>query len=122
MKTVLVVELEDDVNLDDVEIRYAVQDKYGLPEKAEVDGVKLRPLPEQMLWGHTSDFIEGYNACLDEITGETDKEKPDDTADIIRKWERYCDCGAKMRPNRAGGWYCPACHRTMKSILFKRVK
>lgn len=72
MKTVLLVELDDDINLDDVEIRYAVQDKYGLPVKAEVDGVKLRPLPEQMLWGHTADFIEGYNACLDEIMGETE--------------------------------------------------
>ena len=30
----------------------------------------LRPLPEQMTWGHTADFIEGYNACIDEILGE----------------------------------------------------
>lgn len=32
----------------------------------------LRPLPEKMSWGHTVDYIEGYNACLDEITGETE--------------------------------------------------
>ena len=30
----------------------------------------LRPMPEQMSWGHTADYIEGYNACLEEITGE----------------------------------------------------
>lgn len=30
----------------------------------------LRPLPQKMSWGHTSDFIEGYNACIDEIAGE----------------------------------------------------
>lgn len=28
----------------------------------------LRPMPEQMSWGHTADYIEGYNACLEEIT------------------------------------------------------
>ena len=32
----------------------------------------LRPMPEQMSWGHTADYIEGYNACLDEIMGETE--------------------------------------------------
>ena len=30
----------------------------------------LRPMPEQMSWGHTVDYIEGYNACLDELTQE----------------------------------------------------
>ena len=30
----------------------------------------LRPMPEQMSWGHTADYIEGYNACLEEIMGE----------------------------------------------------
>lgn len=35
-------------------------------------GCPLKPLPEQMSWGHTSDFIEGYNACLEEIMGETE--------------------------------------------------
>lgn len=45
MNAVLIVELDDDINLEDVEINYIVQDKYGNPIKAEVDGVKLRPLP-----------------------------------------------------------------------------
>lgn len=65
-------------------------------------------------------YTMGWNDCLREITGETDKEELDDM-DIIRKWERYCDCGAKMIPNETGGWECPVCHKTMKSILFKRV-
>lgn len=53
---------------------------------------------------------------LDDGAGEADK-----ASDIIRKWERYCDCGAKMVATATGGWYCPACHKTMKSILVKRV-
>lgn len=32
----------------------------------------LKPIPEQMSWGHTADYIEGYNACLEEILGETE--------------------------------------------------
>ena len=32
----------------------------------------LRPMPEQMSWGHATDYIYGWNDCLDEITGETD--------------------------------------------------
>lgn len=32
----------------------------------------LRPLPEQMTWGHTADYIYGWNDCLDEILGETE--------------------------------------------------
>ena len=32
----------------------------------------LRPMPEQMSWGHTADYIDGYNACLEEILGETE--------------------------------------------------
>lgn len=44
MKAVLVIELEDDVNLNDIEIRYVIQDKYGIPVKEEVDGRPLKPL------------------------------------------------------------------------------
>ena len=37
----------------------------------------LRPLPEANTWdvtenGHVTEFAEGWNACLDEITGETE--------------------------------------------------
>lgn len=32
----------------------------------------LKPLPQKMTWGHTSEYIDGYNACLDEILGETE--------------------------------------------------
>lgn len=32
----------------------------------------LKPLPDRMRWGHSSDYICGYNACLDEIVGETE--------------------------------------------------
>ena len=97
--------------------------------KAYDDGNKiqewcpLRPLPtkkqEEKRW-YSEDYSIGWNDCLDAIEGDANKEKHD--ADIIKRWERYCSCGEKMMPNTAGGWYCPVCHRTMNSILFKRVK
>lgn len=70
MKAILVIELEDDVNLNDIEIRYVIQDKYGMPIKAEVDGCPLRPLPEKYDIGKMREQ-KGWNACLDEITGES---------------------------------------------------
>lgn len=80
MNAVLIVELDDDVNLEDVEINYIVQDKYGNPIKAEVDGVKLRPLPKYMHMGLDNELEEiifqmGFNTCLNEIKealGETE--------------------------------------------------
>lgn len=76
MKAVLVVELDDDINLDDVEIRYAIQNMYGMPIKAEVDGARLRPLPKKkavaMTMYENHEYKQGFNACLDEITGETE--------------------------------------------------
>ena len=41
-------------------------------EKERPSWCLLRPLPEQMSWGHTADYIYGYNDCLAEITGETE--------------------------------------------------
>ena len=41
-------------------------------ENEWVEDVVIRPLPQKMSWGHTADYIEGYNACIDEITGETE--------------------------------------------------
>ena len=41
-------------------------------EDDKPDWCPLRPMPEQMSWGHTIDYIEGYNACLEEILGETE--------------------------------------------------
>lgn len=77
MKAILVIELDDDVNLEEVEIRYAIQDMYGMPVKAEVDGCPLKPLPQKQEHreGLCSDYIlgfeDGWNDCLEEITGET---------------------------------------------------
>ena len=45
-------------------------DEYINPSKGKPDWCPLRPMPEQMSWGHTADYIEGYNACLEEIMGE----------------------------------------------------
>ena len=37
----------------------------------------LKPMPEKNTWditknGHVTEYAEGYNACLDEILGETE--------------------------------------------------
>ena len=76
MKAILIIELEDDVNLNDVEIRYVIQDRYGMPVKAEVDGYPLKPLPsrknndESVMVGSLQmdiGYILGWNECLEEI-------------------------------------------------------
>ena len=86
MKAILAIELKDDVNLNDIEIRYVIQDKYGTPIKAEVDGCPLRPLPERKHpdgeatihtgvsyeQGYIDGHEHGWDACLYEITGETE--------------------------------------------------
>ena len=47
-------------------------DRYNIPSWCP-----LRPLPETNTWdvtenGHVTEFAEGWNACLKEITGETE--------------------------------------------------
>ena len=37
-----------------------------------VDVQKVRPLPEKHTWGHSMEYADGYNACLNEITGEVE--------------------------------------------------
>lgn len=77
MKAILVIDLNDDVNLEDVEISYVIQDKYGMPVKAEVDGCPLKPMPQprEMTNADSSNpWIDenaiGFNECLAEILGE----------------------------------------------------
>lgn len=76
MKAILVIEIDNTVNLDDVEIRYAIQDMYGLPVKAEVEGCKLKPMPKKIIetesdktYWECPEFYDGYNVCIDEILG-----------------------------------------------------
>lgn len=75
MKAVLVIDMPN--NCEECEIIYL--QAHG--ERSSCDSgdwskrpswCPLRPLPEKMTWGHTVDYIEGYNACLEEITGETE--------------------------------------------------
>ena len=75
MKAILVIELDDDVNLEEVEIRYAIQDMYGMPVKAEVDGCPLKPMPHSKQMENrwfSDDYSKGWNDCLEEILGETE--------------------------------------------------
>lgn len=66
MKAVLVVDIDDDMI---GEVDYTV-----LSKKEMVNGrAKLRPLPHKLQadW-YTGGYKEGFNACLEEITGETE--------------------------------------------------
>ena len=86
MKAILVIDLEDDTNLNNVFVRYVVQDIYGQPIKAEVGGSKLKPMPEKLKHWQYADLYKrwnisdkqinaevfGYNKCIDEITGENE--------------------------------------------------
>ena len=136
-KAVLVIDMPDDVSLDEWFAKIHV-DRLKIPVEEMMKGipfdeskmfnfVHLRPLPgkdnkaKASSGAYTRGYSKGWNACLDEITGETDKEKLDDNVDIVRKWARYCVCGTRMVATETGGWYCPSCHKTMKSILVKRV-
>jgi len=66
MKAILVIDIDDDMI---GEVDYTVLSKSEM-----VNGrTKLRPLPEMNTWdvtenGHVTEFAEGWNACLDEIT------------------------------------------------------
>ena len=78
MKAIALIELPDDTDLNDVEIRYAVQDLYGMPIVAEVEGKKLRPMPEQYCISNnpemtsTDMYFLGWNKCIKKIMGETE--------------------------------------------------
>lgn len=77
MKAVLVIDLPDDINVDDVGISYIVQQWSGLPVKAQVEHIPLKPLPKKAeivkgVNGFQEIYNDGWNACLEEITGETE--------------------------------------------------
>lgn len=69
MKAVLVIDLNDDVNLEEAEIRYAIHDKYGMPIKTEVDGCHLKQLPQKKNTDFHPNIVyaNGWNDCLEEI-------------------------------------------------------
>ena len=100
-KAILVFELADDVNINEIEIRYLILNKYGMVIKADADGCPIKLMPEKKEVEvneiedimHTEYSIEdiytnkyiatirlatdklislGWNACLDEIKGETE--------------------------------------------------
>lgn len=81
MKAILVIDLPDEINSEEykgfltVDRFYATDEEVGTKIDAEpmrFRWLKIKPLPQKMSWGHSSDFIDGYNACIDEIAGETE--------------------------------------------------
>lgn len=77
MKAILVIDIADDVaeKYDVLTVDYTLN---GDNDKAYecldyVSDAELRPLPEKNTWdvtenGHVTEFAEGWNACLEEIT------------------------------------------------------
>lgn len=55
----------------DGEIRYT--ENKSLMKKFDVEMIPIKPLPHKLQadW-YTDGYKEGFNACLDEITGETE--------------------------------------------------
>ena len=70
MKAILVLELADDVNLNEIEIRYLILNKYGMVIKADADGCPIKPMPSKKQieerW-HSEDYSIGWNDCIEEI-------------------------------------------------------
>ena len=83
MKAILVIDIDD--SLIEGEDKFAI-DGYLMQESdcagcyeavGRIKNVVLKPLPEVNTWdvtenGHVTEFAEGWNACLDEILGETE--------------------------------------------------
>ena len=82
MKAILVIDIDD--SLVDGEERFAVDgylmqesDCVGCYEAVGRINAVLKPMPEKNTWditknGHVTEYAEGWNACLEEITGETE--------------------------------------------------
>ena len=91
MKAMAIVELPDDAFDDEAwgdgkwiiddegAIRYKEDDAWMHYKNIDVDGIELRPLPEMVKVSddaYVSDYLDfdlGWNACLDEITGESNE-------------------------------------------------
>lgn len=66
VKAVIVFDVDSDFDFDQ---KLWVQiEEYLDGEILESGCHAVKPLPQKMTWGHTADYIEGYNACLEEIT------------------------------------------------------
>ena len=70
MKAILVIDMPTDC------IKCPLADGYcwnTFPTKGRADGCPLRPLPHKLQadW-YTDGYKEGFNACLEEIKGETE--------------------------------------------------
>ena len=84
MKAVLVIDMPDDISLDEWYSVEVTVDRLKATEEELMQGipfdeskvfkfVPLRPLPHKLQadW-YTDGYKEGFNACLDEILGETE--------------------------------------------------
>ena len=78
MKAILVIDVDDCVNVEACNSTVYVEFPFmanGWVRK--YSNVSIKPMPEKNTWditknGHVTEYAEGYNACLDEILGETE--------------------------------------------------
>lgn len=67
MKAIILIELDEE---------HLIKQTNDLYDRLKGYKCELRPLPEKNTWdvtpnGYATEFAEGWNACLEEITGET---------------------------------------------------
>ena len=74
MKAILVIDMPKDMFVDDCKIEYCVVE--NVTDMCVEDGIKkLKPLPKkkEIEWSDSfgkHNYKKGFNACIDEITGE----------------------------------------------------
>ena len=78
MKAVLVIDMPNEAKIEEYRITYVVYHLQGCGKGVQGVGASLRPLPEKMIpemvMGNkfAEGCVQGWNDCIDEITGETE--------------------------------------------------
>ena len=91
MKAILVFEVDEDVfkeleKTSDLDIRFKYHDTMYVSKEKRIINYSLKPMPEKVEtpkiiqeqidgWYKLAGEYIGYNACIEEILGETDKEE-----------------------------------------------
>lgn len=80
MKAILVIDIPDGADTKDIKI--GGDGNIYINRKGDRSSIignirNIKPMPEKNTWditknGHVTEYAEGYNACIDEILGETE--------------------------------------------------
>ena len=74
MKAIILVDIPDYYNLDDIRAYCSLHTQRGEILLKNGNYFDVKPLPEKMTAMTTGiiGYVQGYNACIDEILGETE--------------------------------------------------